>query len=122
MHNPFNTDEYYEHSNKYSTHSTARFGEKYVPVNLQHRDTVEVRIFKGNLLEKSIRKNFEFVDSLYYFTRENPIYRLKVGEYLDFCSRDIKKYPNLNAFVENNANKVKEILRFPLEVPAGLDY
>jgi len=111
-----------EYKDKYSTHSTTRFGEKYVPVNLQHRDTVEVRIFKGNLMEESIRKNFEFVDSLYYFTRENPIYRLKVGEYLDFCSRDIKKYPNLNAFIDNNANKVKEILRFPLEVPAGLDY
>ena len=113
---------YKEYKDKYSTHSTTRFGDKYVPVNLQHRDTIEVRIFKGNLLESSIRKNFEFVDSLYYFTRENPIYMLKVKDYLDFCSRDIKKYPNLNSFVESNADKVKDILRFPLEIPAGLDY
>lgn len=115
-------ESYNSTSRKYATHSTTTFGEKYVPVNLQHRDTVEVRIFKGNLLETSIRKNFEFVDSLYYFTRENPIYRLKIGEYLEFCAKDIKKYPNLNAFVDNNASKVKEILRFPLEIPTGLDY
>ena len=107
---------------KYSTHSTTRFGDKYVPINLQHSNTVEVRIFKGNLMEESIRKNFEFVDSLYYFTRANPIYRLKLQEYLDFCSRDIKMYPNLNKFVDSNISKVKDILEFPLAVPQGLEY
>jgi len=113
---------YVEGGGKYSTHSTTRFGDKYVPINLQHSNTVEVRIFKGNLMEESIRKNFEFVDSLYYFTKENPIYRLKLQEYLDFCSRDIKMYPNLNKFVDSNISKVKDILTFPLAVPEGLEY
>jgi hypothetical protein len=113
---------YVEGGGKYSTHSTTRFGDKYVPINLQHSNTVEVRIFKGNLMEESIRKNFEFVDSLYYFTKANPIYRLKLQEYLDFCSRDIKMYPNLNKFVDSNVSKVKDILTFPLAVPEGLEY
>ena len=114
--------DYRNSGEKYSTHSTTRFGDKYVPINLQHTNTVEVRIFKGNLMEESIRKNFEFVDSLYYFTKANPIYRLKVQEYLDFCSRDIKMYPNLNKFVDSNIRKVKDILTFPLAVPEGLEY
>tara|TARA_Y100000310_G_scaffold339816_1_gene433687 strand:- start:3093 stop:4793 length:1701 start_codon:yes stop_codon:yes gene_type:complete len=103
-------------------HSTTTYGDKYVPVNLQHRETIEVRIFKGNLMENSIRKNFEFVDCLYYFTRENPIYRLRVQEFLDFCTTDRKKYPNLNGFLETNKSKVKDIVRFPLDIPEGLDY
>ena len=103
-------------------HCTANYGEKYVPVNLQHHNTIEVRIFKGNLREESIRKNFEFVDSLYYFTKNNPIYRLKVKEYLDHCYREMKSYPNLNSFIDQNSTKVKEIVNFPLSVPEGLDY
>ena len=114
--------DYTNNGHKYRTHSTTRFGDKYVPINLQHSNTVEVRVFKGNLMEESIRKNFEFVDSLYYFTKANPIYRLKLQEYLDFCSRDIKMYPNLNKFVDSNISKVKDILEFPLAVPQGLEY
>ena len=103
-------------------HSTATYGEKYVPINLQHNNTIEVRIFKGNLLEVSFRKNFEFVDALYYFTRENPIYKLKAKEFVNYCTNDKKRYPNFNMFLANNADKLQDILRFPLEVPEGLNY
>ena len=109
-------------SKGYVYHSTTRFGDKYVPVNLQHSDTIEVRIFKGNLKELSIRKNFEFIDSLYYFTRDNPIYRLKLQEYLEYTFREKKAYPNLNEFLDNNEGRLKGVLRFPLGVPEGLNY
>ena len=103
-------------------HSTAHFGEKYVPINLQHSNSIEVRIFKGNLRETSFRKNFEFVDSLYYFTRDNPIYKLKAKEYISYCTSEKKKYPNLNMFFADNPEPLKNIIRFPLEVPEGLSY
>ena len=114
--------DYSEHNINTKKHSTAIYGDKYVPVNLQHTHTIEVRIFKGNLMEDSFRKNIEFVDSLYYFTKNNPIYKLKVREYLDYVYRELKTYPNLNSFIEKNSNKVKEIVNFPLSVPEGLNY
>ena len=107
---------------KVDLHSTVHYGEKYVPINLQHTNTVEIRIFKGNLREVSFRKNFEFVDSLYYFTRDNPVYKLKLKEFVNHCTNEKKKYPNLNMFLADNSPKLKEILRFPLTVPEGLDY
>ena len=107
---------------KVDLHSTVHYGEKYVPINLQHSDTIEVRVFKGNLREVSFRKNFEFVDSLYYFTRDNPIYKLRLKEFVNHCTNEKKKYPNLNMFLADNSPKLKEILRFPLTVPEGLDY
>ena len=73
-------------------------------------------------LMKTIRQNVEFVDSLYYFTKNNPIYKLRVKGYLDYCYRELKTYPNLNSFIEKNANRVKEIVEFPLTVPEGLNY
>ncbi len=103
-------------------HSTTRYGDKYVPVNLQHTNTIEVRIFKGNLLEDSFRKNVEFVDSLYYFTKNNPIYSLKIGNYISHCRNEKKIYPNLIGYLDKNESRVKEILNFPLAVPSGLDY
>ena len=108
--------------NKPKLHNTTNFGEKYVPINLQHSNTIEVRVFKGNLLEGSFRKNFEFVDALYYFTRENPIYKLKVKEFINYCTNDKKRYPNLNMFLANNTDRLQDILRFPLAVPVGLNY
>ena len=109
-------------STKPKLHSTAYFGEKYVPINLQHPNTIEVRIFKGNLLEQSVRKNFEFVDALYYFSKENPIYKLRAKEFVNYCTREKKRYSNLNLFLGNNADRLQDILRFPLAVPEGLNY
>tara|TARA_Y100000310_G_C20268267_1_gene616793 strand:- start:293 stop:673 length:381 start_codon:yes stop_codon:yes gene_type:complete len=109
-------------STKPKLHSTVNYGEKYVPINLQHSNTIEVRIFKGNMAEGSFRKNFEFVDALYYFTREHPIYKLKVKEFINYCTNDKKWYPNLNRFLAHNNERLKDIIRFPLSVPEGLNY
>ena len=98
------------------------FGDKYVPVNLQHKYSVEVRIFKGNLLELSFRKNIEFIDSLFYFTKNNPLYRLKLPSYIDYCRSERKHYPNLNKYLDTNINKLDRVIRFPLEIPEGLDF
>ena len=94
--------------------------EKYVPVNLQHRDTIEVRIFKGNLIEPSFRKNVEFIDSLYYFTKYNPLYKLELSSFIEYAENERKTYPNLIKFLSHNSNRLKKILEFPLEVPEGL--
>ena len=102
--------------------SSAIYGDKYVPVNLQHTNTIEVRVFKGNLLEESFLKNVEFVDSLYHYTKSRPIYQLKVKDYLDFIYRDHKIYKNLNQFLDKQSTKLKEVVNFPLTVPEGLEY
>mgnify|MGYP001219147582 CR=1 FL=1 len=114
--------EYKEYKNKSQNHSTTRYGEKYVPVNLQHSNTIEVRIFKGNLVEESFRKNIEFIDSLYYFTRVTAMKDLTVRDYISFIEKDFKRYKNLNSFLGKNNKRIKRVLEFPLEVPEGLNY
>ena len=102
--------------------STTIFGDKYVPVNLRHSNSVEVRIFKGNLREQSFRKNIEFLDSLYYFTKDNPLYKLKLDRYLGYVDNSRKQYNNLVGFLNANEQRMKEVKEFPLSVPEGLEY
>ena len=103
-------------------YSTTTYGDKYVPVNLRHRSTIEVRIFKGNLAEIGFRKNFEFVDALYYFTRDNPIYKLQAKRFIQYCTDEKKRYRNLNNFFATNNDRLEKVLQFPLAVPEGLAY
>lgn len=43
--------------------------KKYSAVNLQHTDTVEVRIFKGNVSKIGFFKNLEFVDAVMEYSK-----------------------------------------------------
>ena len=81
-----------------------------------------MRIFKGNLKETSFRKNFEFIDSLYYYTKNNPVYKLRLKEFIQYCTSDKKRYPNLNEFLASNSDRLEKVLTFPLEVPEGLQF
>lgn len=44
--------------------------EKYTAVNLIHPASVEVRIFRGNLNERSFYKNIQYLHSLFMFTKD----------------------------------------------------
>ena len=100
--------------------TTSTFGEKYVPVNLQHNPSIEVRIFKSNLVKTRFLKNVEYCDSLYYFTRERPPYKLKLSDYVNYIRAEKKRYLNLNKFLDENIIKLNRILEFPLNKPDGM--
>jgi len=103
---------------RYCTMTT---GEKYVPVNLAHRNTIEIRVFKGNLREVSFRKNIEFLDALYYWSKNTPLTKLDIREFGDYMQEGRKKYPNLAEFVKERYDEYRGCLSFSKEIPEGLN-
>ncbi len=73
--------------------------ERYVAVNLQPPDTVEIRIFRGNLLETAFRKNLEFCKALFDFTAISLSSSLTAKHFHKFVVKNKKQFPNLLAFM-----------------------
>ena len=88
--------------------------DRHTAVNLQNSDTVEIRIFKGNMRKERILKNIEFLDALLRFTSNYN--KVKIGEtHEQFMQRilpeltvenfkafvEASNYPNLNEFIKN---------------------
>lgn len=70
-------------------------------LNLQNRKTIEVRIFAGVVSEAQFKKNVEFLDALYYFTKNN-----KTTDAVDVEKFEAwvftQKYPNLKKFLKES--------------------
>ena len=73
--------------------------ERYVAVNLGPPDTVEIRIFRGNLLETAFRKNLEFCKALFDFTAVSSSSSLTAIHFHKFVVKNKKQFPNLLAFL-----------------------
>jgi Putative amidoligase enzyme len=77
--------------------------ERYEAVNLQNRETIEFRIFKGTLKRESVFKAIEFCDALIKFcypasrSIQDCISRVK---FLEFVFQNKKTWPHLAAFVD----------------------
>ena len=54
--------------------------------------------------------------------KNNPIYKLRLKEFINYCTSEKKRYPNLNNFLADNSIRLEKILTFPLEVPEGLQF
>tara|TARA_R100000808_G_C2151149_1_gene160108 strand:- start:1126 stop:3039 length:1914 start_codon:yes stop_codon:yes gene_type:complete len=103
------------------TYCTLNHGEKYVPVNLQHTNTIEIRVFKGNLKEVSFRKNIDFLDALYYWSKNIPLKKLSIRSFMEYVEENKKKYANLNTYVSERNEDYQKSLIFAKEVPEGLN-
>lgn len=68
-------------------------------LNFKNKSTVEVRIFAGVVTESQFKKNVEFIDALYYFTKNN-----KTSDAIDKVKFEkwvfTQKYPNLKRFLK----------------------
>jgi len=69
---------------------------RYVAINLQNSSTVEIRIFRGTLNEKSFFKNIEFCDAMYYFSRDYK--KMDKENFIDFVIND-NRYKNLKNYI-----------------------
>jgi hypothetical protein len=56
--------------------------EKYAAVNTKPTDTIEVRIFRGNLAKIGFLKNLEFVHAVWMFTKDAPLTSLTFKEFM----------------------------------------
>jgi len=78
-----------------------RSGDKYEAVNVKKKDTLEVRIFRGNVKKAGFIKNIEFCDATYHFTKEASHSKLTYEDFLNWL-KDPKngcRYMNLLKFL-----------------------
>lgn len=87
-----------------------------VAVNLENKETVEVRIFKASNNYNNVVRKLEFCDALVRFTRNISLREATVPAFIDFLLRKenhISAYPNLltwlgsQGFVAHERRKVK---------------
>ncbi|KKK69888.1 hypothetical protein LCGC14_2929540, partial [marine sediment metagenome] len=100
--NPENLDQWSTLNSDESILFQAKRGntsERYVAVNLGPPETVEIRIFRGNLLEAAFRKNLEFCKALFDFTAMSSSSSLTAIHFHKFVGKNKKQFPNLLAFL-----------------------
>ena len=84
-------------------------GRRYLAINFQNHNTVELRYFKGNILRGAIMKNMEFVQSMYDYTKSLTVRdvmngSLKERSYMLWLAEQ-DAYPNLKSFLDNDSNE-----------------
>lgn len=60
----------------------SRGSEKYMAVNTKPSETIEVRIFRGNLAKIGFLKNLEFVHAVWAFTKDAPLTNLTFKDFM----------------------------------------
>lgn len=66
---------------------------KYVAVNLSHRNTVELRIFRGNLERTAFFKNIELTYALFEFTKQASVQGISESEFVTYLKDNKARYP-----------------------------
>lgn len=86
---------------------------RYAAINFGNYDTIELRYFKGNLVEAAIRRNIEFVDAMFHYTKNLTFSAIALRGYewwpfVSFVKENRETYSNLYNFLWNN-HEMKEI-------------
>lgn len=77
-------------------------------VNLCPQNTIEIRIFKGNLCPASFYKNIEFLQALHSFTKDTKTKDINVPMFIKYCEENPKPYKNLIKFINDKNLKPGE--------------
>jgi hypothetical protein len=84
-------------------HANAMYGglnSHYDAVNTANRDTIEVRIFRGNLAKSHFFKNLEFVHALWAYTKDCSMKQLTYTDFIFWLFKDnCKLYTNLHQWL-----------------------
>ncbi len=82
---------------------------RYQAVNLQNRNTIEIRIFQGTLKVSSILAAIELVDFLVRLAKITPIKQLQVLTWIDLVNRiDHKRYQYLPQYIVERFGNITE--------------
>jgi len=90
-----------------------RDSEKYRAVNLMHEQTVEVRIFKGNVRKAGFFKCLEFVDAVFNYTKTCSYRNVSVDGFLEWMNINNYGYGNLvkwlmvKGYIQTNSTKLE---------------
>ena len=81
----------------------SKSGGSRVAINLQNRNTIEFRIFRGTLNWSSYQKNVEFVHSLVSWCKSVSLKHIQdkdsVFSFLDYLTKNQSEYPHLILFL-----------------------
>jgi len=81
--------------------------DKYNAVNINHRDTIEIRIFKGNVKPEVLYRYVEFTDALVNFVKNVSLETNQYFKFLEFVESHRAVYPILFEFNKFNFSKSK---------------
>lgn len=88
--------------------------DKYVPINILHSQTLEVRIFKSTLRKLEFLKNLEFVHAIVSYTRKE-----QNRSFIDWFESNNSQYENLYRFLKMKG--IKNIALTSLVLYSGED-
>ena len=87
--------------------------DKYCAVNTKNANTIEVRIFRGNLATVSFMKNLEFVHAVWRYTKDIGMTELKYTAFLRWLfapKNDRKEYQHLKLWLVSSGHNISNVL------------
>jgi hypothetical protein len=72
---------------------------RYVAVNLQPANTVEIRLFRSTLKPVSFFKCIEYVTAAYFYSKDAELGDLTQAKFLSWVAEQREEYPNLYKFL-----------------------
>ena len=86
---------------------------RYVAINFQNPDTIELRYFKGNITKQGIMRNIEFVDALFYYTKRLSVMDVRDGgmrwlPFVRYVEDNADRYPHLLIELNDRDNNNEE--------------
>jgi hypothetical protein len=91
--------------------SSEGYFERRMGLNLQPKDTAELRIFKGTLKKESFMKNLEFADATYSYTKQAGMEEVSIKKFGEWLIKNKKMYKYLYDFMD--AKKILEGVKPP---------
>jgi hypothetical protein len=91
--------------------------EKFLAVNTLHKNSIELRIFKGTLNPITIHRQVEFCHALTNFVKNTSYLKLSFSDFIEYTNKNKNMYPLLfefnNEFIkwgsEFNVSKLKGV-------------
>ena len=74
---------------------------RYTAINLENDKTIEVRVFRGTLNNRSFHKNVEFLQAVYDFTKDNGGKEITVVDFKIYVDKHKKEFQNLYSFMKD---------------------
>lgn len=83
--------------------------DHYHVVNLNKKDTIEIRMFKGTLEPLYFNKNIEFLHAIFKYSRDYGPNMMKYDHFVPYLQKCYKQYPCLWEFLTNVTNKISVV-------------
>ena len=93
-------DEY--RTNKYGNYQMLRDSDRYTNVNLSNANTVEIRIFRGNINRKAIMRNLEFVHAVFMYCKDAGMTNLYYEDFTHWVYKNGEQYHYLKEWLTSN--------------------